>query len=161
MPSALPEVVWRAGIDLNPLGVTDPGQMRWLETLTWPEQNNRRRRLAAAIEVARPDPPHLVAGDLNDAVEDLAEQAPDDATLVVFHSSVLFYVDAGGRSAFTTTVRDLPGYWISNEGPSVVPFTGGPLPPSPDPGRALSVLAQDGLPVAYASPHGQYLHWFA
>ena len=45
VPAALPEVCWRAGIDLNPLDVTDPEDVRWLETLIWPEQEDR---LAAA-----------------------------------------------------------------------------------------------------------------
>lgn len=161
VPVAVPEVVWRAGIDLNPLDVTDARQMRWLEALIWPEQDDRRRRLAAAIEVAQSDPPYLVAADLNDAVTDVAGQAPDDATLVIFHTSVLAYLDAVGRSAFASTVRDLPGYWISNEIPSAVRFEGGSLPPSPDPAKLWTVVAQDGRPVAYASPHGQYLHWFA
>jgi hypothetical protein len=160
VPVTTPEVVWRAGIDLNPLDVADPGQMHWLETLIWPEQADRRDRLAAAIDVARADPPYLVAGDLNDKVADLAGQAPDGATLVVFHTSVLAYLDKPGRSAFAATARNLHGYWISNEIPSVVPLTGGALPPAPVPSRLLTVLAQDGRPVAYGTPHGQYLHWF-
>lgn len=36
-PSELPQVVWRAGIDLNPLDVGDDDDVRWLETLVWPE----------------------------------------------------------------------------------------------------------------------------
>ena len=160
VPAAPPEVVWRAGIDLNPLDVADPEDMRWLETLIWPGQDYRRRRLAAAIEVARSDPPYLVAGDLNENVRDLAGQAPEGSTLVIFHSSVLCYLDAAGRSAFTRTVRDLPGYWISSEEPSVISFGEGTLPPSPDPSRTLAVLSQDGQPFAYATPHGDYLHWF-
>ncbi len=161
VPVAVPKVVWRAGIDLNPLDVTDARHMRWLEALIWPEQEDRRRRLAAAIKVAQSGPPYLVAGDLNDKVTDVAGQAPDDATLVIFHTSVLAYLDAAARSAFAATVRDLPGYWISNEIPSAVQFEEGSLPPSPDPARLLTVIAQDGQPVAYASPHGQYLHWFS
>lgn len=159
VPAALPEVVWRAGIDLNPLDVSNRADMRWLETLVWPEQDDRRQRLAAAIAVARADPPRLVAGDLNDKVGELAALAPEDATLVIFHTSVLGYLDAAGRSAFTATVRDLPGYWISSEIPAAIGFAS--LPPSPDPSRLLSVLAQDGQPVAYAGTHGQDLHWFA
>jgi hypothetical protein len=161
VPVALPKVVWRAGIDLNPLDVTNARHMRWLEAQIWPEQEDRRRRLAAAIKVAQADPPYLVAGDLNDTVTDVAGQAPDDATLVIFHSSVLWYLDVGGRSAFAATVRDLPGYWISNEIPSAIQFEDESLPPSPDPAKLLTVIAQDGQPVAYASPHGQSLHWFA
>jgi hypothetical protein len=160
VPGSTPEVVWRAGIDLSPLDVTDQGQMRWLETLVWPEQDARRDRLAAAIAVARTDPPRLVAGDMNDTVRELAAQAPGDATLVVFHTSALAYLDAPGRAAFVSTVRSLPGHWISNEIPSAVSFAGGSVPPSPDPSRLLTVLARDGQPVAYAATHGQYLHWF-
>jgi hypothetical protein len=104
------------------------------------------------------DPPYLVAGDLNDKIEDVAALAPDDATLVIFHTSVLGYLDAAGRSAFTAKVRDLPGHWISNEIPAAVAF--GSLPPLPDPTRLMSVLAQDGRPVAYAGTNGQDLPWF-
>ena len=42
--------------------------MRWLETLVWPEHDDRRARLAAAVGLAREDPPTLVRGDLNDAL---------------------------------------------------------------------------------------------
>ena len=36
-PPARPEVVWRAGLDLNPLDVTDPADVAWLDALIWPE----------------------------------------------------------------------------------------------------------------------------
>ena len=41
---------------------------------------------AAAVGIARADPPYLVRGDLLDALPALVEQAPPDATVVVFHS---------------------------------------------------------------------------
>jgi hypothetical protein len=72
----------------------------------------------------------------------VASLAHGYATLVIFHTSVPGYLDAAGWPAFTTTVRELPGYWISNEIPSAVAFRS--FPPSPDPTRLLSVLAQDG-----------------
>jgi hypothetical protein len=106
VPVAPPKVVWRAGIDLNPLDVADAQDMRWLETLIWPEQDDRWQRLAAAIGAARSDPPYLMTGDLNDTVENLAGQAPADATVVVFHSSVLFYLDPPGPRGVH---RDGPG----------------------------------------------------
>ena len=161
VPTAVPRVAWRAGIDLHPVDVGDPEETRWLETLIWPGQDARRRRLAAAIRVARSDPPYLVAGDLNDTIKSLAAQAPDGATLVIFHSAVLAYLNPPARATFTATVRELPGHWISNEAPAVLGFGEGTLPPPPDPARALFVLAQNGQPVAYTGPHGQYLHWCA
>ena len=66
--AGLPEVVWRGGIDLNPLDVRDDDAMRWLETLVWPEHDDRRARLAAAVGLAREDPPTLVRGDLYEAL---------------------------------------------------------------------------------------------
>jgi hypothetical protein len=159
VPSAVPEVSWRAGIDLYPLDVADVNQMRWLDALVWPEDDARRRRLAAAIEVARSDPPRIVAGDLNDKVAGVAAQAPADATLVVFHSSVLGYLDEADRARFAATVAGLPGHWISNDVPDVLARDGGPLPPVPDPGRMWNALGLDGQAVAYSAPHGQSLHW--
>jgi hypothetical protein len=160
VPTELPEVRWRAGIDLNPLDVTDPDDVRWLETLVWPEQDHRRTRLAAAIEVARADPPLLVAGDLNETVDEMIDRAPAGATLVVFHSAVLAYLDRGARDAFVARMRRLRGHWISNEGAGVIPMADEALPASPDPAKALFVIAHDGRPVAYADGHGQALHWF-
>lgn len=156
VPAALPRVVWRAGIDLHPLDVRDPEDLRWLETLVWPEHDHRRARLAAAAAVARAEPATLWAGDLNDRLAELASTAPPDATLVVFHSAVLAYLDAESRARFTSTVRDLDAQWIANEGPWAFPMT---PPPSPEPGKALFLVTHNGDPVAYAGPHGQSLHW--
>jgi hypothetical protein len=156
LPTALPQVVWRAGIDLNPLDVNDPGDVRWLEDLVWPEHDHRRARLAAAVDIARADPPHLVTGDLNDHLTTLARAKPDGATLVIFHSAVLPYLDADSRAAFVETVTGLDAHWIANEGPGVFPVD---VPPSPAPDRALFLVTIDGTPVAYSAGHGQSLHW--
>ena len=65
-PLLMAPVAWRAGIDLAPVDVMDDDAVRWLETMVWPEQDERRDRLRAAVEVARTDPPYLVRGDLLD-----------------------------------------------------------------------------------------------
>ncbi|WP_315975731.1 DUF2332 domain-containing protein [Phyllobacterium sp. A18/5-2] len=46
LPAAMPKIVWRAGLDLNPLEVSDPEQAVWLERLVWPEQRHRLARSA-------------------------------------------------------------------------------------------------------------------
>jgi hypothetical protein len=38
IPPRLPEIVWRAGIDLEPLDLEDGSAVRWLEALVWPEE---------------------------------------------------------------------------------------------------------------------------
>ena len=155
-PAAVPEVAWRAGVDLNPLDVNDSGDVRWLETLIWPEHDHRRARLAAALEVVRANPPRIVTGDLNEKVAALAAEAPADATLVIFHSAVLVYLSQAERAAFAATVRRLGAHWITNEGSGVLPVT---APPSPTPDKALFVVTMDGVPVAHAAGHGHTLHW--
>ncbi len=122
VPAAVPAVVWRAGIDLNPLDVRNDDDMAWLEALVWPDQPDRAARLRAAIAIARKDPPRIVAGDLLTMLPSLAAEAPADATLVVFHTAVLAYVtDPAVRAEFVRTVRDLHAVWISNEAPYVFP----------------------------------------
>ncbi|MGC4821052.1 DUF2332 domain-containing protein [Micromonospora sp. DT63] len=156
-PTRVPQVVWRAGLDLNPLDVTDPDDVSWLDTLIWPERGHRRARLRAAAAVAAADPPLLIRGDLVDDLPALAARAPEDATLVVFHTSVLYQVPVARREAFVRLVRELPGHWIANEAPEVLPYDG--LPDSPD--AALhNVLALDGRPLAWTRGHGQAITWF-
>ena len=156
-PGGLPEVVWRAGLDLNPLDVSNPADLAWLDALTWPEPKQRRARLRAAAALAAADPPLLVRGDLVDDLPALAAQAPADATLVVFHTSVLYQVPPPRREAFTRMVRSLPGHWISNEDPDVLTYDTVPAPPD---GALHSVLALDGVPLAWTRSHGQAIIWF-
>jgi hypothetical protein len=48
IPERLPQVVWRAGVDQSPIDVRDVEELRWLETLIWPEHHDRVTRLHAA-----------------------------------------------------------------------------------------------------------------
>lgn len=166
MPDTLPEVVWRAGIDLNPLDVRNPDDVAWLEALIWPEQEFRRDRLRRAIAVAREDPPLLVAGDLNEKLPALAAWAPADAALVVFHSAVMGYLSADGRARFRTTMQGLARgrgcHWLSNEGETVIiQEDGSAVVPEMDAQRLRGnfLLQHNGRPVAIAGPHGQSLEW--
>ena len=157
VPAAMPEVVWRAGIDLHPLDVRSPADVDWLDALVWPEHDDRRARLRAAAEIAARNPPLLVSGDLNERLAALAAAAPSDATLVVFHTAVLMYLDEAGRDAFVRQVAALPGHWLSVEGRSVVQ---GIRVRDDVPNESSDlVLAVDGVQRAWAHPHGRALTW--
>jgi hypothetical protein len=54
LPERVPEICWRAGLDLNPLDVTRDDDVRWLSCLVWPGEGDRAERLAAAIATAWP-----------------------------------------------------------------------------------------------------------
>jgi len=159
LPKSIPRIVWRVGLDLNPLDVRSEHDAAWLETLVWPGQVERLARLRAAIDIARRDPPKVVRGDLLTDLATLAATAPGDATLVVFHTAVLGYVlPRSVRERFAETVKQIGAEWISNEAPGVFPSIAEKAPPSPARGRFL--LARNGTPVAWTGPHGQSLDWF-
>jgi len=151
-PTRLPEVVWRGGIDLNPLDPADPDTLAWLDALVWPEHEDRRARLRAAMAVAASDPAPIRAGDLNDLIADAAASAPADATLVVFHTAVLAYLSPEDRERFRRTMADTDAVWLSNEGLGVFPEFERIVPPGE---RHRFVLAVDGEPVALTHPHGR------
>jgi hypothetical protein len=164
LPAGVPAVAWRAGIDLNPLDVRDPDDVRWLECLVWPGEGDRAERLAAAIEAARPDPPQLVRGDLVHRLAETAAGAPAAATLVVFHSAVLAYLTPDRRAEFAAAVRGLDAVWLSIESPAILaPLPGAPAGlPAPDPGPTPAVLVRDGRQaLAYVDGHGTWIRWFS
>ena len=179
VPASVPEIVWRAGLDLNPLDVWNEDHMAWLRVLVWPGQSDRAHRLESAIAHARTGPPRVVAGDLLTALPALAAEAPRDATLVVFHTAVLAYVDPEARARFVETVRGLDAVWISNEAPGVFPDIAaraahagpahagparpGPARPGPArPGPAGAfLLSVNGEPAAWTDPHGAWIEWLA
>lgn len=157
MPRSVPEVLWRAGLDLRPIDVTDRDQTRWLRNLVWPGQEGRRTRLDQAIGLAADDPPRVEQGDLLEDLERIAAGAPSDATLVIFHTAVLNYVAEEERDRFVCTVSDLDAVWLSNECMSVFPeltaAAGSGLP------RDRFLLSVDGVPTALTGFHGQTFEW--
>ncbi|MGO2037549.1 MAG: DUF2332 domain-containing protein [Brevibacterium sp.] len=155
-PTRIPEVAWRAGIDLNPLDVADPDEREWLKSLVWPEHEARRERLSAAAGIVETDPPRLISGDLCDRIEPLIAEAPSDSQIVVFHSAVLAYLDAPKREDFAAIMRAHPEVvWLSNEGAGVLPETGAQLDARGVDPAGRFVLSVNGIATALTGPHGQ------
>ena len=161
IPAAAPTIVWRAGLDLNPLDAANPAEAAWLGTLVWPEQTERLANLRAALKIAAAYKPRVVRGDLlGERLAQLCREAPKDATLVVFHTAVLAYVaDPADRQAFAQRAMRLSRYWISSEPPGVFPDIASRAGKSGVPGRFL--LSMNGSPVAWSDPHGASLEWIA
>jgi hypothetical protein len=162
LPRRPVDVAWRAGIDINPLDVTDPDDVRWLSCLVWPGEGDRAERLTAAIDLARRDPPRLIRGDLTEQLAKTAAGAPKEATLVVFHSAVLAYVSPGRRAEFGQAVTALGSVWLAQEDPRVLSgLPGFPrLLPAPEPGPTSFLLTRGGREaLAYADGHGTWIRW--
>jgi hypothetical protein len=153
LPSRVPEIAWRAGLDLDPLDVTSDEDVRWLSCLVWPGEGDRAQRLAAAIATARRDPPAVHRGDLLSDLPGLASQAPQGLHLVVCNSSVLYQVTPDQRERFAATVRGLNASWLSSEEPGMVRGTdrfGSEL---------QCVVTRDGHAIGRADGHGAWVQW--
>lgn len=168
LPLTVPHVVWRRGLDIRPIDVRDDDEVRWLLACVWADHPHRRQRLAAAIDLARANPPLVVRGDLVDDLEAVAREAPHEARLVVFHSAVFPYVEPSRRLRFAEVLADISQerelVWISNEAPGVVSRLG----PTSPPGAELRYVVGRttfgrGAPVdevlGVAHPHGRELSW--
>ncbi len=156
----MPEVVWRAGIDLAPLDARDPEDRRFLLSLVWPGEEGRARRIEAALDIVAADPPLLVRGDATDAgvLESMAARAPAGATLVVTTPGVLPHIPRAGRDRLFAILEALDAVWISIDPPGLHDAWQPPV----DPGTwGGFVLGRDRIPLAAVDPLGAFVEWRA
>jgi hypothetical protein len=154
----------RAGCDLNPVDVTtDQGRLTLL-SFVWPDQQVRRRRLEAAIEVFRavtPRPRIDQADALSWLEERLIERRLGVAT-VVAHSVVVTYFDDATRAALAELLAR-HGEQATPESPlarlTVEPDPSGRLeirlrtwPAGEE--RLLGTVGGHGLPVRWGADRG-------
>src|SRR5215469_987483 len=159
LPDGVPQVVWRLGLDLNPIDILSDEQVEGLELLVCRVRKNVAEKLRAAINVARSDPPRVIKGNLLTDLEPVIPTAPKDATLVVFHTAVLAYVASRQqRDSFAAMMREANSVWISSEASGLFSLPTAIAPPGLTRGRFLMMIG--GTPVAWTSPHGQSIDWF-
>jgi len=154
----LPEIVWRAGIDLAPLDARDADDRRWLQGLVWPGETGREQRIAAALDIAASDPPTLVAGDALERLDALVARAPVGATLVITTPGVLVHIPRAARSALVARIRELPARWVTIDPPGLLDVWEPPIDVEEWPGFAVAL---DGRVRAAADPLGAWWEWRA
>ncbi len=159
----VPRVASRLGIDLHALDVRNDHDVRWLEALTWPEHDERRRVLRAAVGVARANPPTVVGGDLFELLPAAFADAPRDAAATLIATFVLNQfsremldrlrdlVLAASRRRPIWMVLLAANHWI-----------GAPSPPDGTADLWL-VRVRNGEGVAQSlarvDPHGWWIEW--
>lgn len=97
----------RVGLDLNPLNPSDPDARAWLRALLWPEHEERRVRLEAALAHAARRPVKLRKGDALRILGDAVESVADTAIACVFVSNSLPHWSAEGRAELVALIREL------------------------------------------------------
>lgn len=150
-----PEIVYRLGLDLNPIDPSDSDEALWLRALVWPEHAQRAKLLCAAVEVARKTPPPLLRGNALELLPDVFAAVPAEATLCVYHSMTLNQFSGDEAREFSAILaacsHDRPVYRLSME--------------FDEPGGiALRVLQYENgertdRRLARCHPHGQWIDW--
>src|SRR3954451_2942676 len=122
---AMPEVVARFGVGLDPVDVTDPDDARWLRACVWPDQPERVARLEAELALAATAPPLLLHGDAVEVLPDAFARVPADALPVVTTTWALSRFQLESRLRFLHRLGDAATdravAWVSAEGGGVAP----------------------------------------
>ncbi|MFK3678388.1 DUF2332 family protein [Microbacterium sp. NPDC090218] len=157
-PLRMPDVVWRAGIDLAPLDAGEERDRRWLRGLVWPGETGREQRIEAALDIVADDPPRLVTGDARVHIDALAAAAPHDATLVITTPGVLVHIPRAERDALLASIKRLDARWITIDPPGLLDVWEPAVDAHDWPGF---VVALDGRVRAAADPLGRWWEWRA
>ncbi|MBV9001695.1 MAG: DUF2332 domain-containing protein, partial [Solirubrobacterales bacterium] len=122
---AMPEVVVRIGVDLDPVDVTDAADARWLRACLWPDQPERLATLEAEMALAASAPPLLLQGDAVELIPDALARVPADALPVVTTTWTLSHFPLESRLGFLhrldEVATDRGVAWVSAEGVGVAP----------------------------------------
>lgn len=174
VPTAVPSVAARVGLDRRPVDISDDDQARWLLACQWPDHLDRFEVARGAIALARsvPDPPVVRRGD---ALEDLVSTAallPADAHLCVLHSWVAAYFTPAQQRSLADAIAVLaetrPVSWIFAEAPYEVPELPVPPPPAEKVHGATALVLVEQAPgidpsarrIGDMHSHGRWLYWY-
>lgn len=154
MPRTI-ELSSRTGLDLNPIDAGDPADRLWLEALIWPEHFERRRRLAAALELAARHPVDIVAGDALETMEPVLHDLPSGEPIIVMHSFALLQFTRESRAEFREILqrqrKARPIYEVSFDAMGREDGSGG-----------LTIDdGSDAMEVGRAHPHGEWVELYA
>lgn len=164
LPHDTPPVARRVGLDRYPVNLHQVADARWLLACVWPD-TGRLERTAAAIELARQHPPHVVAGDM---VNDLPRVLASINANCVITSWSFAYLSPRQRQQFiehlAAAARQTPIAWISAEGPGIVEMLNPPPAPAGTTPSVLGIVVfdesgTDATTLGLAHPHGAWLDW--
>ncbi|MCJ1673919.1 DUF2332 domain-containing protein [Rathayibacter sp. VKM Ac-2929] len=160
-PSRLPVVAWRRGLDLRPLDVGSAEDRAWLEALLPPDRPERTARLRAAVATLREDPPAIVAGDAAEALPEVLAAVPRGLRTVVVSLGTLVYLPWAARERVLATVAESGASLVTLEAEALLPSLREQAASLTAPERTPFLLAADGVPLAFAAPHGGRLSWLS
>ncbi len=153
-PETHPVIANRAGVDLNPIELDDPGQRLRLLSYLWPDQPDRLERTRAAIAAT---PPRPEKADAIDWLEAHLQPRPGHLHLIT-HTIAWQYFPKSTRArgaaliaaAGSDAKADAPLAWLAFEADGK------------SPGAALSLRlwpGNEGFSLGRADFHGRWVQW--
>ena len=125
---AMPQVVARVGVGLDPYDLTDADDARWLRACLWPDHPDHLQRVAtleAELALAASAPPLLLRGDPVEVLPDAVDRVPADALPIVTTTWALSRLSPERRPRFWDRLEEAaagrPVAWVSAEGVGVAP----------------------------------------
>ena len=167
---AIPEVVARIGVDLDPVDVTDADVARWLRACLPPDQPERIARLDAEMTLTATAPPLLLSGDAAELLPDAVARVPANALPVVTTTWALSQFSRETRQRFFRRIEEAAAgravAWVSAEGVGVAPTipTLGDRPASGHSIIGLALFGRSARPgeaIGRCWSRGHVLEWLA
>ena len=167
---AIPEVVARIGVDLDPIDVTDADAARWLRACLPPDQPERIARLDAEMALTATAPPVLLSGDAAELLPDAVARVPANAVPVVTTTWALSQFSLETRQRFLRRLEEAAAgravAWVSAEGVGVAPTipTLGDRPASGHSIIGLALFGRSARPaeaIGRCWSRGHVLEWLA
>ena len=107
LAAPMPVVSRRIGLDLNIVDSTVPDQAAWLRALIWPEHDDRRHLMDAALKHRAKFALDLRAGDGFAILPALERDVPIESLLCVYHTHVANQIPPEARECFLETIAGI------------------------------------------------------
>jgi hypothetical protein len=152
------DIVWRRGIDLDPIDPDDTAAVAWLRALIWPGDTSRLGRLMDAVELVRRVRPPVLKGNAAELLEEVCDLAPKGAHLCVISTFVRMHQTPADRAAMdaqlTRVAMRRSVSWVTTAALSDDGEGEGVPLVLRDPAGAH---AEERLAIHH--PHGRWLQW--
>lgn len=102
-----PNIQKRIGLDLNPINVNDPEQLKWLQALIWPEHENRSQLLLTSAKVVNKLNIELIKGDAMANIETICQSIDPTSQIVIYHTHVANQIPKQVKLEFIETLKKI------------------------------------------------------
>jgi hypothetical protein len=169
IPTALPPVPVRLGLDREPVDITNGEDARWLLACVWPD-TDRLPRAREAIALAEKDPPTVLRGEMIADLPAVIAAIDGDGLVCVLTSWAAGYLLPADRKRFVEMLEAAavarPVIWVCLDVAGVMAHGAVPaarshfdIDPSVLGVAGFGAVADPARALALVHPHGSAIEW--